>query len=181
MWAPCPLFPTCTCPFFGRRDLTTCLAGDGAPSCSSSQREPCHIAQAPAPADRTAKAQLCIAILPGFYYFREGSPCLAAFWLRPPHCPMGVEISSHHLGFPFFQQLLRIFLLEPVHPCGNEVLHNRWAVGAACSGKDGPLMAWHAFSTVLKADLSCDVAVDHKFSAEKETQTQGLSARLGLF
>ena len=49
-----------------------------------------------------------------------------------------------------------------------ETLCGRWNAATACSGSDGPLLAWEALSQVLKADMDVTLSVSHAFSAEKE-------------
>ena len=85
-----------------------------------------------------------------------------------------LPVSQHHL-----RNLFRRFFkrLPPERRAElviyiDEVLQNRWTVGTACSGTDGPLLAWDAFSAVLSTDMGCDLNVEHKLTAEKEVQKQ---------
>ena len=45
-------------------------------------------------------------------------------------------------------------------------LRGKIVVSTCCSGTDCPLLAWRAFSDVLREDLDCHLQVDHGFSSE---------------
>lgn len=53
-----------------------------------------------------------------------------------------------------------------------ETLKGKWNAATACSGSDGPLLAWDALSQVLGADMDVMLSVSHSFSAENKKQKQ---------